>query len=144
MKITYRCTFLLPWPQPGRHHVRAADGFYLFDSAKFGLQQQLIEVADNLVQQPQALQSLLVNVGFVVEFLVVGYRGKHDRHRGVTFVVQFLHGTFLFQKVLRYVGRQDVLQQNLKLREMLVVGVVKPAGKRRVCSRVASKWESYD
>lgn len=112
-QATYRCTFLLAGPQPGRHHVRAADGFDLFDSAKFGLQQQLIEVADYLVQQPQALQPLFVNVGFVVEFLVVGDGGKHDRHRGVALVVQFLHGTFLFQKVLRYVGRQDVLEQNL-------------------------------
>lgn len=73
----------------------------------------LIEIANDLVQQAQALQALLIDVCLIVELLVVGYGGKHDGHAGVALVIQ-LRGAFQVQKVCGHVSRQNVLQQNLR------------------------------
>lgn len=73
----------------------------------------LIEVANDFVQQPQAFQALLVHVGLVVEFLVVGYGREHHRHTRVALVVQVIRAV-LAQKVLCHVRRQYVLQQYLR------------------------------
>lgn len=72
----------------------------------------LIEIANDLIQETQALQALLIDVRLIVELLVVGYGGKHDGHTGVALVIQ-LRGALQMQKVCRHVSRQNVLQQNL-------------------------------
>lgn len=50
----------------------------------------LIVVTDDFVEEPETLKALLVDIRFVIEFLVVGDGGKHDAHTGVALVVQFL------------------------------------------------------
>ena len=71
-------------------HVCRADCFDLIDRPIGLLIQDLVEVSDDLVQQSQALHSLIVAVQFDVEFVEVGNRGKHDTHFGVGLVIQIL------------------------------------------------------
>ena len=49
-----------------------------------------VEVADDLVEEPEALETLLVDVVLVVELLVVGDLGEHDGNVLVAFTVQLL------------------------------------------------------
>ena len=50
----------------------------------------LVEVADDLIEKSEALESLLVDVVFVVELLVVGDRGEHHGDVLVPLAVQLL------------------------------------------------------
>ena len=50
----------------------------------------LVKVAYDFVQQPEALQTLLIDVVLVVELLVVGDLGEHDGNVLVAFTVQLL------------------------------------------------------
>ena len=50
----------------------------------------LVEVADDFVEESEALEALLVDVVLVVELLVVGDLGEHDGDVFVALTVQFL------------------------------------------------------
>lgn len=50
----------------------------------------LVKVTDDLIQQPETLETLLVDIVLVVELLVVGYGSKHDGNAAVALMVQFL------------------------------------------------------
>ncbi len=50
----------------------------------------LVKVADNLIKQPEALQTLLVNVVLVVELLIVGDGGEHHSDVLITLVIELL------------------------------------------------------
>lgn len=50
----------------------------------------LIKVSDDFIQQPQALQPLMVDVGLRVEFLKVWDRCKEDTNTFVRLVVEVL------------------------------------------------------
>ena len=50
----------------------------------------LVKVADNLVEEPDALEALFVDVCLVVELLVVGDGGEHDADVLVPLWVQLL------------------------------------------------------
>jgi len=77
----------------------------------------LIEITNDFIQQTQALQTLLVDICLVVELLVVGNGGEHHGHAGVALVVE-LRGAFQVQEMGGHVGWQDVLQQNLYIKEL--------------------------
>lgn len=49
-----------------------------------------IEFSDYLIQKPQTFETVLVYVRLNVELLEVGYRGEHDRHAVVFFMVDLL------------------------------------------------------
>ena len=55
-----------------------------------------VEVADDLVEEPEALEALLVDVVLVVELLVVGDRGEHHCAGFVSLTVQFLRGVQMY------------------------------------------------
>ena len=50
----------------------------------------LVEVADDFVEESEALEALLVDVVLVVELLVVGDLGEHDGDVFVALAVQCL------------------------------------------------------
>ncbi len=51
----------------GSDHVRASDRLYLLDALEPLLRQQLVEVSKDLVEQPHAFYSLVVDVQFFIE-----------------------------------------------------------------------------
>ena len=54
----------------------------------------LVEVADDFVEESEALEALLVDVVLVVELLVVGDLGEHDGDVFVALTVQFLQDRY--------------------------------------------------
>ena len=71
---------------PRCHHVRASNGLDLLDAVELLLGQELVKVSNDLVQQPHALDALVVAVHLLV---IVGERwdgGKH--HPGLSVVVR--------------------------------------------------------
>lgn len=75
----------------------------------------LVEITNNFIQETQTLQALFVDIRLIVELLVVGNGGEHDRHARVALVVE-LRGAFQVQEVRGHVCGKDVLQQNLKIK----------------------------
>jgi len=69
----------------------------------------LIEITNDFVQETQTLQALFVDIRLIVELLIIGYGGKHDRDTGITLVIQ-LRGPFQMQKMCGNVSWQNVLQ----------------------------------
>lgn len=47
----------------------------------------LVEIANNFIKQPQTFQPLFINIGLIVEFLVIWYWSKHNRNAWISFVV---------------------------------------------------------
>lgn len=47
----------------------------------------LVVIANNFVEKPQAFKALFIDVRFVVELRVVGDRSEHDANTVVSFVV---------------------------------------------------------
>ena len=117
--LTYRSLAFATRLKPGGHHVGAADCLDLLEDAEFGLREELesdeqtdwhisrflrflpkppqfnrisrlVEVADDFVEEPNALESLLVDVSLLVELLIVGDLGKHDGDVFVALAVQCL------------------------------------------------------
>lgn len=52
----------------------------------------LVEVSDDLVQEPQALQALLVDITLGVKFFEIWHRGEHHTHTVIGLVVEVLSG----------------------------------------------------
>jgi hypothetical protein len=52
--------------------------------------QYLIKITNYLVEQSQTLETLLVDVIFVIELFVIGDGGEHDRDTTVSLVVELL------------------------------------------------------
>lgn len=50
----------------------------------------LIKVSNDFIEEPEALQSFFIDVGFGVELFKIWDRGKHDAHQVVGLVVQIL------------------------------------------------------
>ena len=46
-----------------------------------------VKVSDNFIEDPDALQTILVGTILLVELFKVGYRGKHHTHKTVRFTV---------------------------------------------------------
>lgn len=76
--------------EPGRGHVRGAGGLDLLDALKTLFAQQLVEVGDDLVQQPQTLHALVVGFQLDVKLGEVRYGREHYAHAVALLVVQFL------------------------------------------------------
>ncbi len=57
----------------------------------------LVKIADDLIEKPETLESLLVDVVLVVELLVVRDGREHDGHVLVAFAVQVLETNELYQ-----------------------------------------------
>lgn len=60
-----------------------------------GLGVHLVKISNYLIEQPQTLQSFMVDVRFRVEFLKVRHRCKEDTHTFVGLVVEVLRGETL-------------------------------------------------
>lgn len=50
----------------------------------------LIKISNDLIEQPQTLEALMVDVGFRIELLKVRDRGKEHTHTFVGLVVEVL------------------------------------------------------
>lgn len=72
-----------------------------------------IEIANDFIQQPQALQSLFVHVVFIVKLLVIRYGRKHDCNARISLVVQVLRRSRR-QEMLSHVSWKDIFQKDLK------------------------------
>lgn len=73
------------------HNAKKWDTFTRGVSSETKQLSNLVKVADDLVQQPEAFQALLVDVILVVKLLVVGNGGEHDGDVFVPFAVKRLH-----------------------------------------------------
>ncbi|KAH9403457.1 hypothetical protein TYRP_015347 [Tyrophagus putrescentiae] len=78
------------WLKPSGGHISAADRLDFLHAAKLWLQQQLIKIADDLIEQPETLEALLVDVILVRPRVIANVQ----------------------QKVLRHVLRQNILEKN--------------------------------
>lgn len=56
----------------------------------WGLVSHLIKISNYLIEQPQTLQALMVDVGFRVEFLKVRDRCEEDTNAFIRLVVEIL------------------------------------------------------
>ncbi len=74
-------------------HVGGPDGLDLVEGAESVVADEIIEVGDDLVQEPQALDALVVEVQLHVELVEVGDGGEEDADTGVRLAVQFLRTT---------------------------------------------------
>lgn len=54
---------------------------------------ELVKVGDDLVEQPEAFHTLVVEVELHVELVEVGDAGEEHAHAGVGVAVEFLHTT---------------------------------------------------
>uniref|UniRef100_A0A182J3C9 Uncharacterized protein n=1 Tax=Anopheles atroparvus TaxID=41427 RepID=A0A182J3C9_ANOAO len=94
--------------ETGRGHERAADRLDLLHAAELGPGEQLVEVADQLVQHAQVL--LAAEVRLVVHLVEVDDAGEDDAD---VMVVLRVLGRVL--QLLRHVLGDDVVQQHVRL-----------------------------
>jgi len=73
--------------QTGSGHVRGAGRLDFLDALETRFAEQLVEVGDDLVQQPQTLDTLVVGLQFDVKFGEVRYGREHDAHAVALLVV---------------------------------------------------------
>ena len=71
----------------------------------------LVKVCDDLVEQPQALDALVVGLQFHVELREVGDGGEHDGHALARLIVELVVAPFAGQEVCGHVLGQNVVQQ---------------------------------
>ena len=79
-----------PRLNPRRHHISGSYGFDLLQYAEFGLRQQFIKVADDLVEESETLESFFIDITLFVKLFVVWNGGEHDRYVFVSLAVQIL------------------------------------------------------
>lgn len=76
--------------QSGRGHVRGAGRLDFFDALETLFAEQLVEVGNDFVQQPQTLHALVVCLELHVELGKVRYGREHYAHAVALLVIQFL------------------------------------------------------
>lgn len=76
--------------QSGRGHVRGAGRLDLLDALETLFAEQLVEVGNDLVQQPQTLHALVVRLQLHVKLGEIRYGREHYAHAVALLVIQFL------------------------------------------------------
>ena len=71
----------------------------------------LIKVSDDLVEQPEALHSLVVGLQLHVELGKIADGGEHDGHALAGLVVQLVVAPLTRQEVSSYVFRQNIVEE---------------------------------
>lgn len=74
----------------GCSHVRCSRALDLLDVFVRLLGEQLVEIGDDLVQEPETLDALVVRLEFHVELGEVWYRGEHYANKVALLVIQLL------------------------------------------------------
>ena len=95
------------WRDPAGRHVGAADGLDLLHVAELLVVEQLVEVDDDLVEQSDALGSLVDVLG--VELCEVGNTGEENPGVVPPLCEQILHPSLRPQVEFGHVKRQQVL-----------------------------------
>ena len=75
---------------PRDNHVGATNGLDLLNAAKPLLAKQLVKVCNDLIEQPHALNALVVNSALLVVLREAGDRGKHHTNLRMVFIVELL------------------------------------------------------
>ena len=78
--------------------------YLMTTTISYPLLSYLIKVTDDLIEKSNALQSLLVNICFHIELLIIWYRGKHHAH-----ILIFLRVKFICSGTLQHLcGYRDI------------------------------------
>ena len=85
----------------GRGHVRGPRALDLLDVFVRFLGEELVEIGDDLVQQPETLDALVIRLELHVKFGEVWYRGEHYANEVALLVVQFLQSLISWKNVWR-------------------------------------------
>lgn len=96
----------------------------------------LVEVGDDLVEQPQTLHSLVVGLQLHVELGEVADGGEHDGDALARLVVELVVATLALQEVRGHVLREDVVEEAAVVRLQLLhlLLLLGGLGHRFICS----------